>query len=82
MGFVIKEDGQGTTIGSGVRKKKSFSEVLKGVSSSNVLEEKETCKSIFFNSTKEDKMKFAKAKVGVARLPGLAFGVAKSLIEE
>lgn len=56
--------------------------MLKGNTSINHLEGKKTYKSFIFNSSKEGKKKYVKAKVGVTRIPGLAYGVGKSLIEE
>lgn len=61
---------------------KIFAEVLKGNSSVNAKEVKEAFKLFIFNLKKEDKKKYKKARVGVTRIPGLAYGVGKSLIKE
>lgn len=45
-------------------------------------EEDEACKYFIYNSTKDDKKKVEKAKVGVTCLLGLAYGVGKSIIVE
>lgn len=62
--------------------KKSFAEITKGNSSTREVEEKEASKAFFYNSSKEDRSRFANIMVGVMKRSGDAFGVGKYLREE
>ncbi|XP_058734228.1 uncharacterized protein LOC131605958 [Vicia villosa] len=61
---------------------KSFLEAITGTKTKIPAVNKEANKSFFFSTSESDSNRYRKAKVGVARRPGLAYGVAQSLLEE
>lgn len=62
--------------------KKSFAEVLTGSCSNRDREGGEACKSVYYNSSIEDRRKYEIAKVGLMKEPGSAYSVGRRLLEE